>query len=76
VFITMNGEEHSVASMWEREPLWLRTTVAITRVIGSKAFGALFEVTRADGHETLESDCRLEKLFDRVSPLTPDSLAA
>jgi hypothetical protein len=76
VFITMNGEEHSVASMWEREPLWLRTTVAITRVIGSKAFGALFEVTRADGHETLESDCRLEKLFDRASPLTPDSLAA
>jgi hypothetical protein len=76
VFITMNGEEHSVASMWEREPLWLRTTVAITRVIGSKAFGALFEVTRADGRQTLESDCRLEKLFDRASALTPDSLAA
>jgi hypothetical protein len=76
VFITTNGHEHSVASMWEREPLWLRTTIAITRLIGSKPFGTLFEVTRADGFETLEGDCRLENLFDDVSPLTPDSLAA
>jgi hypothetical protein len=76
VFITMNGQEHSVASLWEREPLWLRTTIGITRAIGSKPFRTLFEVTRADGHETLEADCRLETLFDGVPTLTPDSVAA
>jgi len=75
VFITLNGEEHSVSSMWEREPLWLRIVIATTRLIGSKRLQTLFEVTRADGHETLEGDCQLEKVFDRVSPL-PDSLAA
>jgi hypothetical protein len=76
VFITMDGQEHSVASMWEGGPWWLRTTVAITRVIGSKPFGALFEVARSDGHETLEADCRSETLFDYVSALTADSVAA
>ena len=76
VFITMNGQEHSVASLWEGGPLWLRIAVALTRIIGSRPFATLFEMTRADGHETLEGDCQLEKLFDRVSPLTPDSLAA
>ncbi|HJZ72646.1 MAG TPA: hypothetical protein VKE51_12965 [Vicinamibacterales bacterium] len=76
VFITMNGHERSVASMWEREPLWLRLTVAITRLIGSRHLKTLFEVTRADGLETLEGDCRLETLFGRVSAPAPDSLAA
>jgi hypothetical protein len=76
VFITVNDQEHSVASMWEGGPLWLRTIVAITRLIGSKRLRTLFEVTRADGHETLRGDCRLEKLVDRVPALTPDSLAA
>jgi hypothetical protein len=76
VFITMNGRDHAVASMWEREPLWLRTTVAITRAIGSQPLKALFEASRSDGRETLEADCRLETLFDRVSTLAPDSAAA
>jgi len=76
VFITMSGQEHSVASLWTREPLWLWITVAITRIAGSKAFATLFEVARADGHETLEIDCQLERLFDRVPAVTPDSLAA
>jgi hypothetical protein len=76
VFITMNGHEHSVASMWEREPLWLRITIALTRLLASKPVRTVFEVTRADGHETLVEDCRWEKLFHRVSDLTPDSLAA
>jgi hypothetical protein len=76
VFITINGQEHSVASLWEGGPLWLRATIALTRLMGSKKLETLFEVTRADGHETFEGDCRLEKLFDRVSDLTPDSLAA
>src|SRR5262249_34486161 len=75
VFITLNGQESSVASMGEREPLWLRLTVAITRLIGSKQLGTLFEMTRSDGHETLEGDCRLDTWFDRVAA-TPDSLAA
>src|SRR5262249_10150847 len=76
VFINMNGHEHAVASLWEREPLWLRITIAITRLVGSKPFAGIFEVTRADGHETLEDDCRLERLFDDIPALTPDSLAA
>ncbi|HJZ70958.1 MAG TPA: hypothetical protein VKE51_04415 [Vicinamibacterales bacterium] len=76
VFITMNGQEHSAASMWERQPLWLQTIIAITRVVASKPFETLFEVTRADGHETLMADCRLETLLDRVTVLTSDSVAA
>jgi hypothetical protein len=76
VFITTNGRESSVDSMWEREPLWLRSVVAMTRAIGSKRFGVLFELTRADGHQTLEADCRPGTLFDGVPRLTPDSAAA
>jgi hypothetical protein len=76
VFITLDGREHSVASMWEGEPLWLRSTLAVARAIGSKPFAALFELTRADGHETLEADCRLETPFEAVPRLTPDSAAA
>jgi len=40
----------------------------------AKRMAALFELTRADGHETLEADCELELVFDR--PLTTDSAAA
>jgi hypothetical protein len=76
VFITENGQEHSVASRWEGGPWWLRSTVAIARLIGSKPFQAVFEVTRADGHETLEADCRRDTLTDRAPALTPDSVAA
>jgi hypothetical protein len=76
VFITVNGVERSVASMWEREPLWLQSVIAITRTVGSMPFGALFEATRADGHETLEADCRLAALFERVPALARESAAA
>jgi hypothetical protein len=76
VFITVNGREHSVASMWDGEPLWLRGVLALTRAVSTKPFGALFEFTRADGHETLEADCRPETLFDSVPRLTPESAAA
>src|SRR5262249_50544811 len=76
VFITMNGQEQAVASLWEREPLWLQMTVAMTPVIGSGPFKTLFEVTRADGHQTLMVDCRPETLFDRAAILTSDSVAA
>jgi hypothetical protein len=76
VFITMNGREHSVDSMWEREPLWLRSVIAMTRAIGSKRMGPLFELTRADGHETMEADCRPETVFDDAGRLAPDSAAA
>jgi hypothetical protein len=75
VFIAINGQEHSVASMWRQEPWWLRLTVAMTRLIGSKHLGTLFEITRADGHKTLESDCRLAALAERASGAA-DSLAA
>jgi len=76
VFITVNGREQSVASMWEREPLWLRGVVAITRAIASKRFAAPFELTRADGHKTLVADCRLDTVFGGVPVLGADSAAA
>jgi hypothetical protein len=76
VFITVNGHEQVLASMWEGEPLWLRGALAVTRAIGSKAFAPLFQLLRADGHETLEADCQLEPLVEVVPELTPDSAAA
>ena len=76
VFTTMNGREQSVASMWEGEPLWLRGALTVTRAIGSPPFTRAFELTRADGDETMEADCRLEPLVDVVPRLTPDSAAA
>jgi hypothetical protein len=76
VFITINGIEHSVQSMWEHEPLWLRSTLAAVRAVGSKPFTPLFEWMRADGHETLEADCRLRIGFEHVPRLTSDSAAA
>jgi len=76
VFITLNDREHSVESMWERRPLWLRSTVAITRAMGTKPFTALFALKRADGHETLATDCGSEALFDVMPDLTSDSAAA
>jgi hypothetical protein len=76
VFTTMNGHEQSADSIWEEKPLWLRSVVAMTRATGSRPFEALFELTRADGSETLEADCRSEALVDAVSDLTADSAAA
>jgi len=76
VFITVNGHEQVLASMWEGEPLWLRGALAVTRAIGSKPFAPLFELMRADGHETLEADCQLEPLVEVVPQLTEDSAAA
>ena len=76
VFITVNDCEHSVASIWERKPLWLQSTVAVTRAIAAKPFAALFELMRTDGHETLEADCGSDTLFDAVPDLTSGSAAA
>jgi hypothetical protein len=76
VFVSMNGLEHSVHSLWEGEPLWLRSTLAAVRAAGSKPFTALFEWMRADGHETLEEDCQLKMPSERVSGMAPDSAAA
>jgi hypothetical protein len=76
VFITMNGIEHSVASLWEGEPLWLRSTLAAVRAVGSRPFMALFEWMRADGHETLEEDCQLKIRIDPAPRLRADSAAA
>src|SRR5262249_23501799 len=76
VFITTNGVERSVDSMWKREPMWLRSVVASTRAMGWKPLGALYELTRLDGYKTLESDCRWEALPDALPQLTADSAAA
>jgi len=76
VFITIGGVEHSVASLWEGEPLWLRSIAAAIRIIGSKPFDALFQLARADGYDTLEADCRFESQFDGMPELGQDSAAA
>jgi hypothetical protein len=76
VFINENGHEQVLASMWEGEPLWLRSVLAITRAISSKLCSRLFDLTRSDGHHTLEADCRLEPLVEAVPQLRPDSAAA
>jgi hypothetical protein len=76
VFIDVNGHEHVLASMWEGEPLWLRGALAVTRAIASKRFARLFELMRADGHETLEADCQWQPLVEPVAQLTADSAAA
>src|SRR5262245_8497422 len=44
VFVEVNGREQALASMWEGEPLWLRSTLAIIRAIGSRPFAKLFEL--------------------------------
>jgi hypothetical protein len=70
VFINLDGLEHSVHSLWEREPLWLRSTLAAVRAAGSKPCNALFEWMRADGHETLEEDCQLKIRSERIPQVT------
>jgi hypothetical protein len=72
----VNGHEHVLASMWEGEPLWLRGAMAATRALASKRFARLFELMRADGHETLEADCHWQPLVEAVPQLTGDSAAA
>src|SRR5262249_14272172 len=76
VSITVNGHEQVLASMWEGEPLWLRSVLAITRAIGSKPFAPLFDAMRADGHDTLEADCQLEALVEPRPQLAAHSAAA
>jgi hypothetical protein len=76
VFTDVDGQERSVASLWEREPLWLRSTLTAVRAAGSRPFAALFEWMRADGRETLEADCRLKIPFEPVPRFTVDSAAA
>ena len=75
VFTTVEGCEHSAASMW-RVPIWLDAVVGVTRLLGSRPLSALLEVTRADGHKTLEEDCGAVAVFDAVPRLAPDSAAA
>src|SRR5262249_60217994 len=55
VFINLNGHEQVLASMWEDEPLGLRGALAATRAIASKAYARLFELSRADGTDTLKA---------------------
>ena len=75
VFITIDGVERSLDSMWKSAPWWLNTTVAITRLLGSPSLRPLFELTRADGHRTLEADCTAERLSEAVVLETPRSPA-
>jgi hypothetical protein len=56
VFMTVDGEEYSLASIWSA-PWWLNTTVAATRLLGTPALHPLFQLTRADGYQTLAADC-------------------
>jgi hypothetical protein len=76
VFITTKGTEHSADSMWEGAPWWLSGIVMLTRLLGSEPFRPLFELTRSDGHGTLEEDCAPETAFDRVPRLATRGSAA
>ncbi len=76
VFVTIDGVEHSVASLWEGEPLWLRSIVAATRVIGSAPFDALFRLTRTDGHDLIDADSRFESQLGGAPEIVQDSAAA
>jgi len=75
VFTTMSGQEHSAASMW-RVPSWLNTVVGVTRLLGTKPLSAVFEITRSDGHKTLDADCGAVTVFGAAARLSPDSAAA
>ena len=56
--------------------MWLSGSVAVTRLLASGLMRPLFEVTRADGHQTMAADCSPETIFDCVPRLaTPGSAA-
>jgi hypothetical protein len=76
VFISVDGRDQAVASMWEGGPFWLHGTLAATCAIGSKPFAALFQLTRSDGCETLEADCRSAPPIETVQRVTSDPAAA
>ncbi len=73
--MTMDGVERSLHSMWRSAPWWVNGTIAITRLLGSPSLRPLFELTRADGHQTLQMDCRTEMIGDEVVLATPRSPA-
>ena len=77
VFIEMDGREHAVDSLWDGPPRWLTAAVAVTRLLSWKPFGLLFELTRSDGHKTLEPDCRPATVINRAPSLaSPGSATA
>jgi hypothetical protein len=76
VFIKMSGVEQAVDSLWDRPPRWLSGVVAVTLLLSSRPFGPLLELTRSDGHKTLEVDCRPETVFERVPTLSTRGSAA
>jgi hypothetical protein len=75
VFTTMSGHEQSAASLW-RVPSWVNTVVGVTRLLGTKPLSAVFEITRSDGHKTLDADCGAVTVFGAAARLSPDSAAA
>lgn len=76
VFTTIDGVERSAASMWERAPLWVDVAVGITRSLGTKPLSTLFDMVRADGRGTLETDCGAGTGFSAFPRLTSGSAAA
>src|SRR5262249_58796322 len=76
VFTMPGGRERAVATMWDAPPRWLAAAVGLTRLLGTPPFTALFELTRADGYQTLETDCGAAMAVDGDSRLRPDSAAA
>lgn len=76
VYIDRGGKEHAVDSLWERPPRWLSAAVAVTRLLSSRPFGLLFELTRSDGHKMLEPDCRPATVIRRAPPLATRGSAA
>ncbi len=75
VFTTVDGVERSLASMWSGASWWLHASVVMTRWLGTNSLRPLHELMRADGHESLESDCHPEPAFDSAALVNAPSSA-
>jgi hypothetical protein len=54
VFITVKGEEISMASIWPTGgPWWLRGAVGVTRMLGSQSLRPLFRLALSGEHSVL-----------------------
>jgi hypothetical protein len=67
VFVTSDGHEVPLDSLWRRTPPWIDAAVAITRLLASQPVKPLLELTRSDGHRTLAADCVAEPRHGGIS---------
>jgi hypothetical protein len=75
VFVTVDGVERPVHTTWDGTPAWIGASVAAVRLLGSTVGRAAFDLTRADGRRTLESDCQpgMVAAGSRTAPQTSEA---